>query len=198
MPPVQSSFTAGEEEKQIADTIAGLGTKKGYFDYEYNGIRYLCAYRKSDANSWTYIATYNLEDIMRGAKTISYQGMMVIMAAIAAGLVLVVAAFYWLFRPFRNLIGAIRKDMSAGEARNERPKNEIYYLREAFEKMKAGKFADGEKTLRAKIDMSSPNINMRDPVIYRVAHMSHHNTGDKWCIYPMYDLPTLLRTQLKG
>ncbi len=135
--PSKALSPAGEEEKQIADTIAGLGTKKGYFDYEYNGIRYLCAYRKSDANSWTYIATYNLEDIMRGAKTISYQGMMVIMAAIAAGLVLVVAAFYWLFRPFRNLIGAIRKDMSAGEARNERPKNEIYYLREAFEKMKA-------------------------------------------------------------
>ena len=56
-----------------------------------------------------------------------------------------------------------------------------------FEDMKNGKFADGEKTLRAKIDMASPNINMRDPIIYRVAHMTHHNTGDKWCIYPMYD-----------
>ena len=56
-----------------------------------------------------------------------------------------------------------------------------------FERMRAGEFADGEKTLRAKIDMASPNINMRDPIIYRVAHMSHHNTGDKWCIYPMYD-----------
>ena len=56
-----------------------------------------------------------------------------------------------------------------------------------FEEMKAGVYADGEKVLRAKIDMASPNINMRDPVIYRVAHMSHHNTGDKWCIYPMYD-----------
>lgn len=58
---------------------------------------------------------------------------------------------------------------------------------ELFENMKAGKYADGEKVLRAKIDMASPNINMRDPVIYRVAHMTHHNTGDKWCIYPMYD-----------
>ncbi len=58
---------------------------------------------------------------------------------------------------------------------------------ELFENMKNGMYADGEKVLRAKIDMSSPNLNMRDPVIYRVAHMSHHNTGDKWCIYPMYD-----------
>ena len=56
-----------------------------------------------------------------------------------------------------------------------------------FENMKNGMYKDGEKVLRAKIDMASPNINMRDPVIYRVAHMTHHNTGDKWCIYPMYD-----------
>ena len=56
-----------------------------------------------------------------------------------------------------------------------------------FEEMKEGKYQDGEKVLRAKIDMASPNINMRDPVIYRVAHMHHHNTGNKWCIYPMYD-----------
>ena len=58
---------------------------------------------------------------------------------------------------------------------------------ELFERMKNGEFEDGTKVLRAKIDMASPNINMRDPVIYRVAHMTHHNTGDKWCIYPMYD-----------
>jgi len=56
-----------------------------------------------------------------------------------------------------------------------------------FERMKNGEFKDGERVLRAKIDMASPNINMRDPIIYRVAHMHHHNTGDKWCIYPMYD-----------
>ncbi len=56
-----------------------------------------------------------------------------------------------------------------------------------FEDMKNGKYADGEKVLRAKIDMASPNINMRDPIIYRVAHMTHHRTGDTWCIYPMYD-----------
>lgn len=56
-----------------------------------------------------------------------------------------------------------------------------------FEDMKNGKYEDGSKVLRAKIDMSSPNINMRDPVIYRVAHLNHHNTGNKWCIYPMYD-----------
>lgn len=56
-----------------------------------------------------------------------------------------------------------------------------------FEEMKAGKYADGEKVLRAKIDMASSNINMRDPVIFRIAHATHHNTGDEWCIYPMYD-----------
>ena len=56
-----------------------------------------------------------------------------------------------------------------------------------FEDMRAGRFEDGSRVLRAKIDMASPNINMRDPIIYRVAHMTHHNTGDKWCIYPMYD-----------
>ena len=58
---------------------------------------------------------------------------------------------------------------------------------ELFEKMKNGEFKDGEKVLRAKIDMASPNLNMRDPIIYRIAHSTHHNTGDKWCIYPMYD-----------
>ena len=56
-----------------------------------------------------------------------------------------------------------------------------------FEEMRAGKYADGEKCLRAKIDMASPNINLRDPVIYRILHATHHRTGDKWCIYPMYD-----------
>ena len=56
-----------------------------------------------------------------------------------------------------------------------------------FVRMRAGEFADGVRTLRAKIDMTSPNINMRDPIIYRIIHQSHHNTGDKWCIYPMYD-----------
>ena len=67
-----------------------------------------------------------------------------------------------------------------------------------FQDMKDGKFADGEKVLRAKIDMASPNMNMRDPVIYRVAHMSHHNTGDKWCIYPMYDFAHPLEDAFEG
>lgn len=67
-----------------------------------------------------------------------------------------------------------------------------------FERMKAGEFAGGEKTLRAKIDMASPNINMRDPVIYRVAHMSHHNTGDAWCIYPMYDFAHPIEDAIEG
>ena len=67
-----------------------------------------------------------------------------------------------------------------------------------FEKMKNGEFADGEKTLRAKIDMASSNINMRDPIIYRVAHMSHQNTGDKWCIYPMYDFAHPIEDAIEG
>ncbi len=67
-----------------------------------------------------------------------------------------------------------------------------------FEEMKAGRYADGEKTLRAKIDMSSPNINMRDPIIYRVAHLSHQNTGDKWCIYPMYDYAHPIEDAIEG
>ena len=69
---------------------------------------------------------------------------------------------------------------------------------ELFENMKNGKYADGEKVLRAKIDMASPNINMRDPVIYRVAHMTHHNTGDKWCIYPMYDFAHPIEDAIEG
>ena len=67
-----------------------------------------------------------------------------------------------------------------------------------FEEMKAGKYQDGAKVLRARIDMSSPNINMRDPVIYRVAHMTHHNTGDKWCIYPMYDFAHPIEDAIEG
>ena len=67
-----------------------------------------------------------------------------------------------------------------------------------FEEMKEGKYADGEKVLRAKIDMASPNINMRDPVIYRVAHMTHHRTGDKWCIYPMYDFAHPIEDAIEG
>ncbi|MFU2418853.1 glutamine--tRNA ligase/YqeY domain fusion protein [Peptacetobacter sp. AB800] len=67
-----------------------------------------------------------------------------------------------------------------------------------FERMKNGEFADGEKVLRAKIDMASPNINFRDPVIYRIAHATHHNTGDKWCIYPMYSFAHPLEDAIEG
>lgn len=70
--------------------------------------------------------------------------------------------------------------------------------RKLFEEMKDGKYADGEKVLRARIDMNSPNMNMRDPVIYRVAHMSHHNTGDTWCIYPMYDFAHPIEDAIEG
>lgn len=67
-----------------------------------------------------------------------------------------------------------------------------------FEEMKAGKYEDGSKVLRAKIDMASPNINMRDPIIYRVARMEHHNTGDNWCIYPMYDFAHPIEDAIEG
>ncbi len=69
---------------------------------------------------------------------------------------------------------------------------------ELFENMKNGMYQDGEKVLRAKIDMASPNMNMRDPVIYRVAHMTHHNTGDTWCIYPMYDYAHPVEDAIEG
>ena len=69
---------------------------------------------------------------------------------------------------------------------------------ELFEAMKDGRFADGEKVLRAKIDMASGNINMRDPVIYRIARLTHHNTGDKWCIYPMYDFAHPIEDAVEG
>lgn len=67
-----------------------------------------------------------------------------------------------------------------------------------FEEMKNGKYGDGEKTLRAKIDMAHPNMNMRDPVIYRIIHITHHNTGDKWCIYPMYDFAHPIQDAIEG
>lgn len=101
-------------------------------------------------------------------------------------------------------------DLSAEEIREYRGtltepgKNSPYRDRgieenlELFENMKNGLYADGEKVLRAKIDMTSPNINMRDPIIYRVAHMTHHNTGDKWCVYPMYDFAHPIEDAIEG
>ena len=67
-----------------------------------------------------------------------------------------------------------------------------------FEAMKRGEFPDGAKVLRAKIDMASPNMNMRDPVLYRIVHATHHNTGDSWCIYPMYDFAHPLEDAIEG
>lgn len=101
-------------------------------------------------------------------------------------------------------------DLSAEEIRTYRGtltepgKNSPYRDRsveenlDLFERMKNGEFPDGSKVLRAKIDMSSPNINMRDPVIYRVARMTHHNTGDTWCIYPMYDFAHPIEDAIEG
>lgn len=101
-------------------------------------------------------------------------------------------------------------DLSAEEIREYRGtltepgKNSPYRDRsveenlQLFEEMRAGKIEDGKRVLRAKIDMTSPNINMRDPVIYRVAHMTHHNTGDKWCIYPMYDFAHPIEDAIEG
>ena len=87
---------------------------------------------------------------------------------------------------------------------NEPGKNSPYRDRSVeenlklFEEMKAGKYKDGEKTLRAKIDMSSPNINMRDPVMYRILHINHHRQGNKWCIFPMYDFAHPLQDSFEG
>ena len=67
-----------------------------------------------------------------------------------------------------------------------------------FDRMKNGEFENGSKVLRAKIDMTSPNINLRDPILYRVSHATHHNTGDKWCIYPMYDFAHPLEDAIEG
>ena len=87
---------------------------------------------------------------------------------------------------------------------NEPGKNSPYRDRSVeenlklFEEMKEGKYADGEKTLRAKIDMASPNINMRDPVMYRILHINHHRQGTKWCIFPMYDFAHPLQDSFEG
>lgn len=101
-------------------------------------------------------------------------------------------------------------DLSADEIREYRGtltepgKNSPYRERsieenlDLFERMKNGEFPDGSKVLRAKIDMSSPNMNMRDPVIYRIARMTHHNTGDAWCIYPMYDFAHPIEDAVEG
>ena len=101
-------------------------------------------------------------------------------------------------------------DLSAEEIKNTRgtltePGTESPYRGRSpeenlrlFEEMRAGKYADGEKCLRAKIDMASPNVNLRDPVIYRILHASHHRTGDKWCIYPMYDFAHPICDFLQG
>ena len=101
-------------------------------------------------------------------------------------------------------------DLSADEIRETRgtltePGKESPYRNRSieenldlFERMKNGEFANGEKVLRAKIDMSSPNLNFRDPVIYRISHSTHHNTGDKWCIYPMYSFAHPLEDAIEG
>lgn len=117
---------------------------------------------------------------------------------------------------YENAVKLIKKgkayvcDLTADEIRayrgtlTEPGKNSPYRERSVeenlrlFEEMKEGRYADGEKVLRAKIDMASPNINMRDPVIYRVAHMTHHRTGDRWCIYPMYDFAHPIEDAIEG
>lgn len=117
---------------------------------------------------------------------------------------------------YENAVKLIKKgkayvcDLTADEIRayrgtlTEPGKNSPYRDRSVeenlrlFEEMKEGRYADGEKVLRAKIDMTSPNINMRDPVIYRVAHMTHHRTGDQWCIYPMYDFAHPIEDAIEG
>lgn len=90
--------------------------------------------------------------------------------------------------------GTLTEPGQESPCRNRTPEENL----ELFRAMKAGEFADGEKCLRAKIDMSSPNINLRDPVIYRILRATHHRTGDKWCIYPMYDYAHPICDYLQG
>lgn len=94
----------------------------------------------------------------------------------------------------REYRGTLKSPGKESPARNRSTEENI----DLFRRMKAGEFADGEKVLRAKIDMASPNINMRDPIIYRIAHINHHNTGDKWCIYPMYDFAHPIEDAVEG
>ncbi len=94
----------------------------------------------------------------------------------------------------KNTRGSLTQGGSLSPYRNR----SIEENKRLFLEMKEGKYADGERVLRAKIDMASPNVNMRDPVIYRVLHASHHNTGDKWCIYPMYDFAHPIEDALEG
>ena len=94
----------------------------------------------------------------------------------------------------REYRGTLKEPGKESPNRNQSPEEALAL----FERMRAGEFADGERTLRAKIDMASPNINMRDPIIYRIAHTEHHNTGDKWCIYPMYDFAHPIEDAIEG
>ena len=94
----------------------------------------------------------------------------------------------------KNTRGTLTEPGTESPYRNRTPEENL----RLFEEMKAGKYKDGEKCLRAKIDMSSPNVNMRDPVIYRILHATHHRTGDKWCIYPMYDYAHPICDYLQG
>lgn len=94
----------------------------------------------------------------------------------------------------KNTRGTLTEPGVESPYRNRTPEENL----KLFEEMKAGKYKDGEKCLRAKIDMSSPNVNMRDPVIYRILHATHHRTGGKWCIYPMYDYAHPICDYLQG
>ena len=94
----------------------------------------------------------------------------------------------------KNTRGTLTEPGIESPYRNRTPEENL----KLFEEMKAGKYKDGEKCLRAKIDMASPNVNLRDPVIYRILHATHHRTGDKWCIYPMYDYAHPICDYLQG
>ncbi|MDR2157433.1 MAG: glutamine--tRNA ligase, partial [Clostridiales Family XIII bacterium] len=94
----------------------------------------------------------------------------------------------------RRMRGTLTEPGTESPYRNRSPEEN----RKLFEEMREGKYADGEKVLRAKIDMASPNINMRDPVLYRISHNEHHNTGDRWRLYPMYDYAHPLEDAIEG
>ena len=100
--------------------------------------------------------------------------------------------------PAADEMRALRGTLTASGRRRPYRDRSVADNLDLFRRMKAGEYPDGAHVLRLKIDMASPNINLRDPAIYRIRHATHHRTGDKWCVYPMYDYTHASRTRWSG
>ena len=138
--PDKALFSSGDEERKIMERISAMKLEKGHFGYEEADGRYLCAFKRSSFNNWTYVATYNQEEVMRQAKEISYSAVLMIILAVAVETILVLLISYRIFKPFRMLFNSVKENMTekmAGKMTDkEAPRNEIYYLNDVFEKMK--------------------------------------------------------------